>query len=163
MLSVGMRLSWARLIGIISGTFGAGAAATTVVQLCTVGLRETLVSANIFVICGWVFLLLAVPLYAGREWARRVLLLTSYCLFVGFAILVPLLLSHKPRSPAELAHPYLRPLTLIFGTISFLAPSVFILAALHHSDVRRAFRSRSASNQTMQPTASPGTAPLLDD
>ena len=144
-----MRLSWARLIGIVSGTFGAGAAATTVVQLCTVGLRETLVSANIFVICGWVSLLLAAPLYAGREWARRVLLLTSSCVFVGFAILVILLVSKKPLSPPELAHPYLRPLTLLCGTISFLTPPVFILAVLHHSDVKRAFRSRNASNHAM--------------
>ncbi len=158
-----MRLSWARLIGMVSGTFGAGAAATTVVQLCTVGLRETLASGNIFVICGWVSLLLAVPLYAGREWARRVFFLRRYCVFVGFAILVPLLLSHKPRSPAELAHPYLRTLTLISGTISFLTPAIFILAALHHSDVRRAFQSRNASNQAMQPTASPRTASLSDD
>src|SRR3954469_11086915 len=111
-----MRLSWARLIGIASGTFGAGIAAATVVRLCTVGLRETLVSGNIFSLCGWVLLLLAVPLYAGREWALRLLLLKSYCMFIGLAILVPLLLSHKPRSPSELAHPYLRPLTLVFGT-----------------------------------------------
>jgi hypothetical protein len=158
-----MRLSWERLIGIASGTFGGGIAVATVVQLCTVGLRGTLLSGNIFWLCGWAFFLLAVPLYAGREWARRLLLLTSYCMFIGLAILVPLLVSHKPRSPSELAHPYLRPLTFICGAISFFTLPVFILAVLHHFDVRRAFRSRNASNQAMQPTASPRTASLSDD
>ena len=148
-----MRLSWERLIGIASGTFGSGIAAATVVRLCAVGLQGTLRSADIFGVCGWLLLLLAVPLYAGREWARRLLLLTSYCMLVGFAILLVLLLSKKPLSPSELAHPYFRPLTLICGTLSFLTPAVFILAVLHHSDVRRAFRSRNASNHALEPTA----------
>ena len=158
-----MRLSWQRLIGIASGVFGGGIAAATVVRICTVGLRGTLGSWDIFWICGWVSLLLAVPLYAGRAWARRVLLLTSYCMFVGLAILLALLLSKKPLSSAELAHPCLRPLVLLFGMISFITPPAFILAVLHHSDVRRAFRSRSASNQAMQPTASARKASLSGD
>jgi hypothetical protein len=158
-------LTWQRLVGLASGTFGA---ALTVATAAQVSMANSLGAVNrppefIASICGCLFLFLAFPLYTGREWARRALLLTTYCILAALAIfLLVAVLQQSWLSPASV-HPGLRFVMGVCALVSFLTPPAFLLAALHHADVRRAFQAKDASNQSMQPTASRRTASLSDD
>ena len=104
------------------------------------------------VLCQCAFLVLAFPLYVGRAWARRALLFTAYCFLIAFVIFEsPSIASryHGARLPIGLC--------LLVATIT---PYAFFLAVLHHSDIRRAFQSRAASNQTLELTADRNETPL---
>src|SRR6266446_1588038 len=81
-------LSWQRLIGVASGTFGAALTIATGALLSMAGSLRGQTLSEITLICGCVFLFLAFPLYTAREWARRALLLTTYCIVVTLAILL---------------------------------------------------------------------------
>ena len=161
----GVTSTWPRLVGLASGTFGT---AVTVATAAQVSMANSLGPLNrppefIALICGCVFLFLAFPLYAGREWARRALLLTTYCVLAVLAIvLLVTVLQQSWLSPASV-HPGLRFVMGVCALVSFLTPPAFLLAALHHADVRRAFQAKDASNQPMQPTASPRTVSPSDD
>ena len=139
-----MTLSWPRLIGIASGTFGAAVTVATGAAASAAGSLTMLDRPAQFIplICGCVFLVLAFPLFAGREWARRALLLATYCsvaaLAISFSFLV-LQRSGLPSAPVYLV--FLRIVIGIGALVSVLTPPAFLLAVLHHADVRRAFNT----------------------
>ena len=148
-------LPWQRLVGIAAGVFGAPVAVAFAAELSVANsLRAyTLDRPAEFIasVCGCLFLFLAFPLYTGREWARRALLLTTYCIVAALAVSFFLYVYHQSRSSS--AHPGLRFVIGICALVSLLTPPAFLLAVLHHADVRRAFQANSASNQAPQPTA----------
>ena len=148
-----MTLSWQRLIGIASGTFGAALAVATAAWLSVSGSLRAQTPPQLMVsVCGCVFLFLAFPLYKGREWARRALLLTTYCILAALAIFLSSTVFQQWRSsPASLC-PSLQFLIGVCAIISFLTPPAFFLGVLHHADVRRAFQGKDPSNQALQPT-----------
>jgi hypothetical protein len=147
-------LSWQRLIGVAAGTFGAAVTVATAAQLSVAGsLRGQTLPERITLICGCVFLFLAFPLFAGREWARRALLLTTYCILAALAIFLSLTVLQQSRSSSASVYPSLRFVIGVCALVSFLTPPAFLLAVLHHADVRRAFQAKDASNQALQPTA----------
>ena len=142
-------LSWQRLIGVASGTFGAAVTIATGAQLSAAGsLRGQTLPELITLICGCVFLFLAFPLYTAREWARRALLLTTYCILAALAIFLSPTVFQQLRSPAAV-YPGLRFVIGVCALISFLTPPAFLLAVLHHADVRRAFQAKDTSNQAL--------------
>jgi hypothetical protein len=145
-------LSWQRLIGVASGTFGAALTVATGAQLAMAGSLRAQTLPEITLICGCVFLFLAFPLFTGREWARRALLLTTYCILAALAIFLSFTVFQQSRSPAAV-YPGLRFVIGVCALVSFLTPPVFLLAVLHHADVRRAFQAKNASNPALQPTA----------
>src|SRR5438876_7789457 len=131
-------LSWQRLIGVASGTFGAAVAVGTAAQLSVAGsLRALTLPELITSICGCVFLFLAFPLYTGREWARRALLLTTYCVLAALTIVLLVTVLQQSRSSSASLHPGLRFVMGVCALVSFLTPPAFLLAVLHHADVRR--------------------------
>ena len=148
-----IRLSWPRLAGIASGVFGASLAVASAAQFwaadsfCGQGLPGFVAS-----ICGCLFLFLAFPLHAGREWARRALLLTTYCVLAAVAVSFSLMVVAQAWSPSA-SHPTLRLLIGLCALVALLTPPAFVLAVLHHPDVRRAFQAQDASNQAMERTA----------
>jgi len=149
-----MTLSWQRLIGVASGTFGTAVAIATVAHISTAGsVRAQTLPGFILSIFGCVFLFLAFPLYAGREWARRALLFTIYCVVAALVILLSPTVFQQSQSPSVSG---CRGLCFVIGLcalVSVLIPPAFVLAALHHPDVRRAFQAKDASNQSLEPTA----------
>lgn len=158
-----MTLSWQRLIGVASGTFGAAVAIATVAHISAAGsLRAQTLAGFILSIFGCVFLFLAFPLYAGREWARRALLFTVYCVVAALVILLSPTVFQQSQSPSVSGCPGLCFVIGLCALVSVLTPPAFLLAVLHHADVRRAFQAKDASNLAMQPTASPRTVSLSD-
>jgi hypothetical protein len=150
-------LSWQRLIGVASGVFGAAATAAFVAQLSTAGsLRGTTlykVPELVASICGCVFLLLAFPLYTGREWARRALLVTAYCILGALAIFCSFAVFRDSAPASAAAYPKsVRVVMELCTLVSILTPPAFLLGVLHHADVRRAFQAKKASNQSLEPT-----------
>jgi phosphatidylserine synthase len=146
-------VSWPQIIGIASGTFAAPLIVAAAARLAVVGsLRAQTLPEVMPLICGCVFLFLAFPLYAGREWARRALLATIYCALAALAISFSLMVFHQSRSPSA-SHPDLRVLIGLCALIAVLTPPGFVLAALHHADVRGAFRANDTSNKSLEPTA----------
>ena len=161
----GVTSTWPRLVGLASGTFGT---AVTVATAAQVSMANSLGPLNrppefIALICGCVFLFLAFPLYTGREWARRGLLLTAYCIVVTLAILLSPTVFQQSQSSSVSGCPGLCFVIGLCALVSVLTLPAFLLAVLHHADVRRAFQAKDASNKTMQPTASRRTALLSDD
>jgi len=157
--------SWPRLIATASGIFGATLTAAFGAQLSMSNSvrAHTLDSPPNFaaLICGCVFLFLAFPLFAGRDWARRALVIATYCTLAALTISFSLMVFHQSRSSSS--H---QGLWFVIGTcalVCVLTAPGFLLAALHHPDIRRAFQRKSPSNQAMQPTASPRTASLSHD
>jgi len=147
-------LSWPRVIGITSGIFGVAVTLGSAGQVFAADSFGPIARPSEFIalICGCAFLFLAFPLFAGREWARRGFLLATYVTLalvaISFSIMI-FQLSVVPSTP----HPGR---VLVGGGCAlfiFLTPPAFILAALHHSDVRRAFQPTNASNQSMERTA----------
>ena len=155
-MPIRVKLSWPRLIGIASGTFGAALTAAFGAQfwMSNSVRAHTLDNPPEFLalIFGCVFLFLAFPLFTGREWARRALLLTTYCSLAVFAISFSLMVLQQSRPPAT-SHPGLRFMVGACALICALTPPASLLAALHHADVRRAFQTKSASNQSLEPTS----------
>jgi hypothetical protein len=156
-----MTLSWQRLIGVASGTFGAAVAIATVAHISAAGsIRTQTLPEFILSIFGCVFLFLAFPLYAGREWARQALLFTIYCVVAALVILLSPTVFQQSQSPSVSA---CRGLCFVIGLcalVSIVIPPAFVLAALHHPDVRRAFQAKEASNQSLEPTAGPRDAQI---
>jgi hypothetical protein len=147
-------VSWQRVIGIASGTFAAPLIVAAAARLAVVGsLRAQTLPEVMPLICGCVFLFLAFPLFTGREWARRALLLTTYCILAALAIFLSLTVFQQSRSPSASVYPGLRFVIGVCALVSFLTPPAFLLAVLHHPDVRREFQAKDASNQSLQPTA----------
>ena len=134
-------LSWPQLIGVASGIFGVALAAAFVAQLAMSNSARELEGPGQFIpmICGCMFLFLAFPLFTGREWARRALLLGIYSTLAVLAISFCLLVVQR-SSPA--AHPALWMLIGACSLVAVLTPPAFILAVLHHADIRRAFHAR---------------------
>lgn len=150
--------SWPRLIGIASGTFGA---ALTVAMLAEFAVanslpKHTFATAfqQVVLFCGCVFFVLAFPLYTGREWARRALLVLTYCVLGSLAISLFFAILSYLRMASASVHPGLRFVIWLCATlVTFVTPPAFVLAVLHHADVRRAFQTNNASNQSLEPTA----------
>jgi hypothetical protein len=132
--------------------FGAALAVGTAAQICAAdSFRGYGLAGLIPSIFGCVFLFLAFPLYAGREWARRTLLLTTYSTLAAIAISFCLMVFQQARSPSA-SHPALGVLIGLSALVAILTPPAFVLVVLHHRDVRRAFQAQDASNQPMQRT-----------
>jgi hypothetical protein len=147
-----VRLSWPRLIGVASGTFGAALAAAFAAQLPMSNSALALHSPalSIPMICGCVFLFLALPLFAGRSWARKALLLAIYLTLAALAISFSLMVVQRSATASHTV------LWLLIGActlVAVLIPPAFILAVLHHADIRRAFQDPNASNRAMERTA----------
>ena len=148
----GLSLSWPRLIGLVCGTFGAAVTVGTAVRVAAAGsLRPDALPELVAPLSGVVFLFLAFPLYTARDWARRALIVATYCILVGLAMLLSASMFQQSRPSA--AYGFLRFVIGICALVSFLTPPAFLLAVLHHVDIRRAFQSHNASNQAMQRTA----------
>jgi hypothetical protein len=144
-------LPWPRLIGVASGTFGAALMVATAAQVSASGsLRAQTLPENVALICGCAFLFLAFPLYTGRDWARQALLLTIYSTLSAVAISFSLMVVQLSSSAS---HPALRLLIGACALVGVLTPPAFVLAVLHHADIKRAYRTNEASNQSLQPTA----------
>jgi hypothetical protein len=147
-------LSWQRLIAVASGTFGAAITVATGAQAVVAGsVRVHTLLELIPLVCGCIFLFLAFPLYSGREWARRALITTTYCLLVAILIYLFSVEFLPLRSSFARVHPGLHLVIGVCALVAALLPPAFLLAVLHHADVRRAFQPTDASNQTLQPTA----------
>jgi hypothetical protein len=152
-----IRLFWPRLAGIASGVFGASLAVASAAQFWAAdSFRGQGLPGFVASICGCLFLFLAFPLYAGREWARRALLLTMYSVLAALAISFSLMVVQQAWSPSA-SHRTLRLLIGLCALVAILTPPAFVLAVLHHRDVRRAFQAQDASNQAMERTADRGT------
>ena len=146
-------LSWPRLAGIASGVFGASLAGASAAQfLAADSFRGQGLPGSVASVCGCLFLFLAFPLYAGRDWARRALLVTTYCVLAAVAISFSLMVVQQAWSPPP-SHPTLRLLIGLCALVAILTPPAFVLVVLHHPDVRRAFQAQDASNQAMERTA----------
>ena len=150
-------LSWPRLIGIASGTFGAALTVATLAQFTAANSLPTHTFATplqqVVSFCGCAFFVVAFPLYTGREWARRALLVLTYCVLAALAISLFLTILPHAQTATASVRPGLRFVIGVCALVTFLTPPAFVLAVLHHADVRRAFHSKNASNQAMQPTA----------
>jgi hypothetical protein len=57
----------------------------------------------------------------------------------------------QARSPSA-SHPTIEVLIGLSALVAILTPPAFVLAVLHHRDVRRAFQAQDASNQAMERT-----------
>lgn len=146
-------LPWPRLIGVASGTFGAAITIAAAAQVSESGsLRAQTLPENVALICGCAFLFLAFPLYTGRDWARRALLLTIYSTLSALAISFSLMVVQQAWLPSA-SHPTLRLLIGLCALVAILTPPAFVLAVLHHPDVKRAFQAQDASNQPLEATA----------
>jgi hypothetical protein len=148
-----IRLSWPRLVGVASGVFGASLAVASAAQFWAAdSFRGQGLPGFVASISGCLFLFLAFPLYAGREWARRALLLTTYSVLAALATSFSLMVVQQAWSPST-AHPTLRLLIGLCALLALLTPPGFLLAVLHHPDVRRVFQAQDASNHAMERTA----------
>ena len=145
-------VSWPRLIGLASGIFGAALTAAFAAQLSASNSIRVVQSPAGFipVISGCVFLFLAFPLFTGREWARRALLLAIYATLAAVAISFSLMVVQRSSSAS---HPALSLLIGACALVGVLTPPAFILAVLHHADIKRTYQPDEASNQAMERTA----------
>jgi|ERR1041385_2756470 hypothetical protein len=134
--------SWPPLIGIASGTFGAAGAIASGFLLLEGPLRGPSLASTF---CSCAFFFLAFPTYVGRDWARRALILTTYCIVTVLAAF--LFSTIAPRYPGVSFA------IAVCALVFYLTPAAFFLAVLHHPDVRRAFGPKDASNQAMERTA----------
>jgi hypothetical protein len=147
-------LSWPRLAGAASGVFGTSLAVGSAAQFWAAdSFRGQGLPGSVAAVCGCLFLFLAFPLYAGRDWARRACLVTTYCVLAAIALSFSLMVVQQAWSPSA-SHPTLRLLIGLCALVAALTPPGFVLAALHHRDIRRAFQAQDASNQAMERTAS---------
>jgi hypothetical protein len=143
-------LSWPRPIGVASGTFGAALAIAFTAQVAASGSFGATLPELVTLICGCAFLFLAFPLYTGREWARRALLVTICATLAAVAISFSLFVVQRSSSAS---HPALRLLIGACALVAVLTPPAFILFVLRHADIKRAYRADEASNQPMERTA----------
>ena len=146
-------LSWPRLAGIASSVFGASLAIISAAQFWAAdSFRGQGLPSSVAAVSGCLFLFLAFPLYAGRDWARRAFLATIYFVLGAIAISFALMVVQQASSPSA-SHPTLELLIGLCALVALLTPPAFVLAVLHHRDVRRAFQAQDASNQAMERTA----------
>ena len=145
------RLSWPRLAGIASGVFGASLAVAGAAQFWAAdSFRGQGLPGLVAPICGCLFLFLAFPLYAGREWSRRALLLTTYSVLAALAISFSLMVVQQAWLPSA-SHPTLRLAIGLCALIALLTPPAFVLAVLHHPDVKRAFQAQRPNHAMERP------------
>jgi|SRR4051794_21106585 hypothetical protein len=143
-------LSWPRLAGIASGVFGASLAGASSAQFWEANsFRGQDLPSFVAAVCGCLFLFLAFPLYAGRDWARRAFLVTTYSLLAAIAISFAVMIVQQARSPSEL-YPAHRLLIGLCTLVAILTPPAFVLVVLHHRDVRRAFRAKHATSRSIE-------------
>ena len=146
-------LSWPQLTGIASGVFGVSIAGASAAQFWAAdSFRGQGLPSSVAAVSGCLFLFLAFPLYAGRDWARRVCLVTTYCVLAAIALSFSLMVVQQAWSPSA-SHPTLGVLIGLSALVAILTPPAFVLVVLHHRDVRRAFQAQDASNQAMERTA----------
>jgi hypothetical protein len=147
------QLPWPRLVGVASGVFGTSLTIATAARISAAGsFRGQGLAGLIASICGCLFLFLAFPLYAAREWARQALLLATYSVLAAVAISFSLMVVQQARLSSA-PHPALGFVVGACALVAFLTPAAFLLAVLHHPDIRRTFQAKNASNQSLQPTA----------
>ena len=141
--------SWPRLIGLASGIFGLALASAFAAQLPMLhSPGELHTSINLVpTTCGCVFLFLAFPLFTGREWARKALLVAIYFTLAALAISFSLMVVQRSTSTS---HAALRILIGACALVAVLIPPGFILAVLHHPDIRRAYRTNEPYNESIE-------------
>ena len=158
----GNSLSWPRLTGIAAGVFGASLAVASAAQLWAAdSFRGQGLPGSVASVCGCVFLFVALPLYAGRDWARRALLVTTYSVLAALAISFSFMVVQQAWSPPP-SHPTLRLLIGLCALVAILTPPAFVLFVLHHRDIRRAFQAQDASNHAMERTPKAFASRLAD-
>ena len=145
-------MSWPRLIGVAAGTYGAAVSVATGARMAALGSLSA-ESLPVFIIAfgGFVFLFLAFPLYTGRDWARRAVLVATCCIIAALVTLTFPFIFPPGRASSAPLYAGIQGLIGVCSFLSFLTPPAFFVAVLHHRDVRRAFQA-NASNQAMQPT-----------
>lgn len=148
--------SWPRLIGIAAGAFGAAATAGFAAGLA---LGSSLLGPPtahnlaqlIASVCALLFLLLAYPLYSGRDWARRALLVITISITVTLTIFVSVKtvqdagVSVDWAVPAKMAPKLALEIMMrrVVGAsvaICILTPPLFLIFVLLHEDVRHSFQ-----------------------
>ena len=136
-------MAWPRLIGIAAGTYGVAVSVATGSRMAAIGaLRSETLPVFITAMGGFVFLFLAFPLYTGRDWARRAVLVATCCI-IGALITVAYPTVFPPGRPSSASiYAGLRCLIGVCSFVSFLTPPAFFVAVLHHPDVRRAFHTK---------------------
>ena len=147
-------LSWPRLVGVASGIFGVALTIAFAAQLSVSNSVRMVEGPAGFipVICGCVFLFLAFPLFTGREWARRALLLAIYCTLAALAVSFSFMVFQRSCLPSA-SHSGASLVVGACALVAVLTPPAFLLAALHHPDVRRGFQDSKASNHAIERTA----------
>jgi hypothetical protein len=142
--------SWPRLIGIASGVFGAAATAgfaagsalgSSILGPPTAHNLAQLVAS----VCALLFLLLAYPLYTGRDWARRALLVITISITTALTVFVSVKAVQESRVPAEMTRKL--PLEMVMrrvvagsAALCILTPPLFLTFVLLQQDVRRSFQ-----------------------
>ena len=148
--------SWPRLIGVASGVFGAAAtagfAAGSALGSPVLG-PPTVHNLAQFVasVCALLFLLLAYPIYTGRDWARRALLVIAISITMALSVFVSVRAVQDSRvavdgaASAEMARKlpfemFMR--VVVAGSVAFciLTPPLFLIFVLLQQDVRRSFQ-----------------------
>jgi hypothetical protein len=152
--------SWPRLIGIASGVFGAAAtagfAAGSALGSPILGPPTAHNLAQLIAsVCALLFLVIAYPLYTGRDWARRALLVITISIAIALAVFVSVKAVQESRvavhgvASAEMARklPFEMLMRGVVGgsvALCILTPPLFLTFVLLQQDVRRSFRRSTA-------------------
>ena len=159
--------SWPRLIGVACGLFGAAATAgfaagsalgSSVLGPPTVHNLAQLIAS----VCALLFLLLSYPLYTGRDWARRALLVITISITIALTVFVSVKAAEASRvaadgvASAEMARKLLLEMLMrrvVEGSaaLCILTPPLFLIFVLLQQDVRRSFQ-RSTAHDDEQDT-----------
>jgi hypothetical protein len=142
-------LAWPNLLGIICAAIAIGLVLS---QVDPFWWRYSVIHEPVAVL-GWVtlfsgvsLLVLSRPLYRGRDWARRAVLVVGVLWMIGFLVLdvVRDILPRCAYSPPRTGWILLQDITHIIGHIGMLiaafGPHIIFLALLCHPAVRASFR-----------------------
>jgi hypothetical protein len=134
-------MTWPKVIGIAVGAFGLGATLFAIASWLSFGFTwpaKSLQSYNDLVglVGSMFFLALSYPLYRGRNWARRLLLVVCVCVSLSCVVFAA-------RKIATESHSRLPLLKTIGVAIAFLTPPLFLLCVLLHQDVTASFGASS--------------------
>jgi hypothetical protein len=123
--------------------YGVAVSVATGSRMAAIGaLRSETFPVFITAMGGFVFLFLAFPLYTGRDWARRAVLVASCCIIGALIIVIYPTVFPPGRLPSASIYVGLQCLIGVCSLVSFLTPPAFFVAVLHHPDVRRAFHTK---------------------
>lgn len=137
-----IELSFPRLAGVASGVFGGSILISSGIEMWEASsFRAHGWSGLVFLLIGSLFLFLAFPLCAAREWARRAFLLVTFSVLVLLAIFFMLMVIHQSWTPS-VSHPNLRFLIGLCAFLGIFTPPTVVLLVFLHPDVASAFGSQ---------------------